>query len=79
MLPLGQPRCRCVLIEKVSIEPSERSEDGRDLVDVLDRVMDKGIVLDPANRLSMMTTELINHESRLVIGSVETRLEQDEP
>ncbi len=43
------------MIDKVPIEPSERSEDARDLIDVLDRILDKGIVVDPITRLNMWT------------------------
>lgn len=42
------------MIDKVPIEPSEHSEVARDLIDVLDRILDKGIVVDPLSRLNMM-------------------------
>jgi hypothetical protein len=37
------------------------------LMEILDRVLDKGIVLDPSSRLRVMGTELRNLQDRLVI------------
>ena len=47
------------MVNKVRIEPNDRSEDVRDLVEVLDRILDKGIVVDLAGRLDMMETALL--------------------
>ncbi len=65
------------MIDKVPIEPSERSEDTRDLIDVLDRILDKGIVVDPISRLNMMDSGSREgpREHRLVpcVGSAKLR------
>ena len=46
--------------------------DTRELRDVLDRVMDKGIVVDPASRLEMIGDEPIDDGVRYIVGSVDT-------
>ncbi len=43
----------------------------RDIRDILDRVMDKGIVLDPADRIGMAGEE-IQGEDHIVIGAFES-------
>jgi hypothetical protein len=52
----------------------ERSVGGSSLVDVLDRVLDKGIVVDAWVRLSLVGIELLTLEARVVIASVDTYL-----
>ena len=37
------------------------------LMEILDRVLDRGIVLEPSTRLRLMGTELHNLQDRLVI------------
>lgn len=53
----------------------EEQLDHRELRDVLDRVMDKGIVLDPAARIGMAGEDHLG-EGHIVIGSFDTRLEK---
>jgi hypothetical protein len=48
--------------------------DGTSLVDVLDRVLDKGIVVDAWVRVSVMGIDLITVEARVVVASIETYL-----
>lgn len=50
----------------------ERAVGGSSLVEVLDRVLDKGIVIDAWVRLSLVGIELVTVEARVVIASVET-------
>jgi len=50
----------------------ERAVGGSSLVEVLDRVLDKGIVIDAWVRLSLVGIELVTIEARVVIASVET-------
>ncbi len=50
--------------------------ENRDLRDVMDRVMDKGIVLDPADRLGLAGGGHLEHE-RIVVGAFDTRLDKD--
>jgi gas vesicle structural protein len=45
-------------------------------VDVLDRVLDKGIVIDTWIRVFLSGIELITIESRIVVASIQTYLER---
>jgi len=45
------------------------------LIDVLDRVLDKGIVIDAWVRLSLMGIDLITVEARIVVASIATYLQ----
>ena len=47
---------------------------GTTLVDVLDRILDKGIVVDAWIRLSVMGVDLVTVEARVVVASIETYL-----
>jgi len=44
------------------------------LVEVLDRILDKGIVIDAWARVSLVGIEILTIEARVVIASVETYL-----
>jgi gas vesicle structural protein len=44
------------------------------LIDVLDRVLDKGIVIDAHVRVGIVGVELIAVEARVVVASIETYL-----
>src|SRR5690349_13188034 len=48
------------------------------LVDVLDHVLDKGIVVDAWVRISLLGLELLTVEARVVIASVDTYLKYAE-
>ncbi len=50
---------------------SDEGLDTRELRDVLDRVLDKGIVVDLASRLDMMSDEPLEEGSRFIVGSVD--------
>lgn len=52
----------------------ERTPAGTSLVDVLDRVLDKGIVIDAYIRVSLVGIDLVSVEARVVVASVETYL-----
>lgn len=52
----------------------ERAPAGSSLVDVLDRVLDKGIVIDAYVRVTVVGIDLIGVEARIVVASVETYL-----
>lgn len=52
----------------------ERAVGGSSLVEVLDRVLDKGIVIDAWVRVSLVGIELVTVEARVVIASVDTYL-----
>ena len=42
------------------------------LIDVFDRVLDKGIVIDAWVRMSLVGIELVTVEARVVVASIET-------
>ena len=48
------------------------------LADLLDRVLDKGVVVDAWVRISLVGIELLAIEARVVIASVETYLKYAE-
>jgi hypothetical protein len=52
----------------------ERSPHTTSLIDVLDRVLDKGIVIDAWVRLSLVGIDLITVEARIIVASLETYL-----
>jgi hypothetical protein len=52
----------------------ERVSGGSSLIDVLDRVLDKGIVIDAWVRISLADIDLITAEARIVVASIDTYL-----
>ncbi len=52
----------------------ERLSGGSSLIDVLDRVLDKGIVIDAWVRISLVGIDLITVEARVVVASIDTYL-----
>jgi gas vesicle structural protein len=56
----------------------ERAPAGTSLIDVLDRVLDKGIVIDAYVRVSLVGIDLVSVEARIVVASVETYLKYAE-
>src|SRR5512134_969247 len=56
----------------------ERAAAGSSLIDVLDRVLDKGIVIDAYVRVSLVGIDLVSVEARIVVASVETYLKYAE-
>jgi hypothetical protein len=48
------------------------------LVDVVDRILDKGVVIDAWVRVSLVGIELLAIEARAVVASVETYLKYAE-
>jgi hypothetical protein len=52
----------------------ERVSGGSSLIDVLDRVLDKGIVIDAWVRISLVGIDLTTAEARLVVASIDTYL-----
>jgi len=52
----------------------ERHPGGTSLIDVLDRVLDKGIVIDAWVRISLVGIDLITIEARVVVASIDTYL-----
>src|SRR3982751_5631307 len=56
----------------------ERVSGGSSLIDVLDRVLDKGIVIDAWVRVSLVGIDLITVEARVVVASIDTSLKYSE-
>jgi len=56
----------------------EKSMASSSLVEVVDRILDKGIVIDAWARVSLVGIELLTIEARVVVASVETFLKYAE-
>ncbi|MFP7492437.1 gas vesicle protein GvpJ [Terribacillus saccharophilus] len=52
----------------------QKSTDSSGLADVIDRILDKGIVIDAFVRVSVVGIEILTIEARVVIASVDTWL-----
>jgi len=58
--------------------PVEKTIAGASLAEVLDRVLDKGLVIDAWVRASLVGIEFLGIEARVVVASVETYLKYAE-
>jgi gas vesicle structural protein len=58
--------------------PLDRSSPSASIIDVLDHVLDKGIVIDAWVRLSLAGIDLITVEARVIVASIKTYLEYAE-
>ena len=56
----------------------EKTNASSSLVEVIDRILDKGIVIDAWARVSLVGIELLAVEARVVVASVETFLKYAE-
>src|SRR6187401_2180315 len=56
----------------------QREQGGSSLIDVLERVLDKGIVIDAWVRVSLVGIDLITVEARVVVASIDTYLKYSE-
>ena len=56
----------------------ERTSAAGSLIDVLDRVLDKGIVIDAWVRISLVGIDLLTVEARVVVASIATYLQHSE-
>jgi gas vesicle structural protein len=52
----------------------QKSADSSSLAEVIDRILDKGIVIDAFARVSVVGIEILTVEARVVIASVDTWL-----
>ncbi|TMU83929.1 gas vesicle structural protein GvpA [Bacillus sp. BHET2] len=52
----------------------QKSNDSSSLAEVIDRILDKGIVIDAFARVSLVGIEILTIEARVVIASVDTWL-----
>ena len=55
-----------------------KSTDSSSLAEVVDRILDKGIVIDAWAKVSLVGIELLSIEARIVVASVETYLKYAE-
>ncbi len=56
----------------------QKTNDSSSLAEVVDRILDKGIVIDAWVRVSLVGIELLSVEARVVVASVETFLKYAE-
>ncbi len=56
----------------------QKSTDSSSLAEVVDRILDKGIVVDAYVKVSLVGIELLAIEARVVVASVETYLKYAE-
>lgn len=56
----------------------ERVAAGNSIAEVLERVLDKGIVIDAAVRVSVIGIELLRVDAWVVVASIETYLGHDD-
>jgi gas vesicle structural protein len=56
----------------------ERAPAGTSLIDILDRVLDKGIVIDAYVRVSLVGIDLVTVEARIVVAAIDTYLKYAE-
>jgi len=54
--------------------PLQAPRDDGTLIDVLDRVLDKGIVIDAWARMSVVGIDLMTVEMKVVVASIDTYL-----
>jgi hypothetical protein len=54
--------------------PLDRSANSTSVIDVLDHVLDKGIVIDAWVLVSLVGIDLITVEARIVVASIDTYL-----
>jgi len=66
------------LSEKERIMAVEKAIGSSSLVEVVDRILDKGIVIDAWARVSLVGIELLAIEARVVVAGVETFLKYAE-
>ncbi len=57
----------------------ERVSGSASLIDVLDRILDKGIVLDAWIRISLVGMDLMTMDDRVVVAAIDTYLKHAEP
>jgi hypothetical protein len=64
--------------EEIEMAKVQKSTDSSSLAEVVDRILDKGIVIDAWVKVSLVGIELLSIEARVVIASVETYLKYAE-
>jgi gas vesicle structural protein len=67
-----------IKLKEVQMAKVQKSTDSSSLAEVVDRILDKGIVIDAWVKVSLVGIELLSVEARVVIASVETYLKYAE-
>jgi hypothetical protein len=80
---IGRLRGKAFNIQPISyraefIKDVEKNIGSSSLVEVIDRILDKGVVVDAWVRVSLVGIELLAIEARVVVASVETYLKYAE-
>lgn len=65
-------------VEGMIMATAQKSTDSSSLAEVVDRILDKGIVIDAFAKVSLVGIELVSIEARVVVASVETYLKYAE-
>lgn len=65
-------------VEGMIMATAQKSTDSSSLAEVVDRILDKGIVIDAFAKVSLVGIELVSIEARVVVASVETFLKYAE-
>ena len=60
------------------VERTSGGMSGTSIIDVLDRVLDKGIVIDAWVRVSVVGIDLLTVEARIVVASIATYLQNSD-
>jgi gas vesicle structural protein len=63
---------------RIAVAQVNKSTDSSSLAEVIDRILDKGIVVDVWAKVSLVGIELLSIEARVVVASVETYLKYAE-
>jgi hypothetical protein len=66
------------MVRRAITVPVERPSTRASVVDVLDHVLDKGIVIDTHLRVAVAGIDLITVEARILVASIETYLQHSE-
>jgi hypothetical protein len=66
------------IFEDIAMAKVANSTDSSSLAEVVDRILDKGIVIDAWLKVSLVGIELLAVEARVVVASVETYLKYAE-
>jgi len=60
------------------VPSAAQPSNGASVIDVLDHVLDKGIVIDAWVKVSLVGIDLLTVEARVLVASIETYLQQAE-
>lgn len=74
----GEATIKPSAVRSVSTPGLQRGPTSTSVIDVLDHILDKGIVIDAWVRVSVIGIDLITMEARVVVASIETYLNRAE-